>query len=148
MNDTMGLRAHKHIRRVLGALLAVATASAAPALIGLATFAWDGETFGSLLDFVAQLSVVLWSLVLLTAVIRFAGMRIYRGAAARTALVESAAARTALVESAAPSAAAPTTVGEIKQAHPAVGQLADAGLVRLDLLGSPARVLVDASTKA
>jgi len=39
--------------------------------------------FEGLLGFVAQLSMVLWSVVILTAIIRFIGIRIYRNGAAR-----------------------------------------------------------------
>lgn len=46
------------------------------------TFGRDGAMFESLLGFVAQLSLVLWSLVILTAVVRFVGMRMYRRSAA------------------------------------------------------------------
>lgn len=49
------------------------------------TFGRDGAMFESLLGFVAQLSLVLWSLVVLTAVIRFVGIRMYRRKAVRTA---------------------------------------------------------------
>lgn len=45
---------------------------------GQGTFGRDGAMFESLLGFVAQLSVVLWSLVILTAVVRFVGIRAYR----------------------------------------------------------------------
>ena len=55
-------------------------------LIGLETSGLDGQIFGSLLDFVALLSMVLWSLVILTAVIRFVGIRIFKRAASRSAL--------------------------------------------------------------
>ncbi|MDF2048449.1 hypothetical protein [Arthrobacter sp. Cr_A7] len=54
------------------------------------TFGRDGAMFEGLLGFVAQLSVVLWCLVVFTAVIRFVGIRIYRRAA-RAALVEEVA---------------------------------------------------------
>ncbi len=48
-----------------------------------ATFGRDGAMFESLLGFVAQLSLVLWSVVTLTVVIRFIGIRFYRRAARR-----------------------------------------------------------------
>ena len=57
------------------------------------TFGRDGAMFEGLLGFVAQLSIALWSLVILTTVIRFVGMRIYRRAAARKAPVEPLAVR-------------------------------------------------------
>lgn len=52
------------------------------------TFGRDGAMFEGLLGFVAQLSLGLWSLVILTAIVRFVGMRIYRHSAARQPLVE------------------------------------------------------------
>ncbi len=59
------------------------------AVTAQATFGRDGAMFNGLLGFVAQLSVVLWSLVILTAVIRFVGIRIYRrGAPVPTATAE------------------------------------------------------------
>ena len=70
------------------------------AVTAQATFGRDGAMFEGLLGFVAQLSVVLWSLVILTAVIRFVGIRMYRHGAARTALAETVA----------PSAAVPAAV--------------------------------------
>ncbi|THJ67358.1 hypothetical protein E8P82_04420 [Arthrobacter echini] len=42
------------------------------------TFGRDGAMFESLLGFVAELSIVLWSLVILTVLLRFVGVRIYR----------------------------------------------------------------------
>ncbi|MDQ0768142.1 hypothetical protein QF031_000891 [Pseudarthrobacter defluvii] len=56
-----------------------------------ATFGRDGAMFESLLGFVAQLSLVLWSLVTFTVVIRFVGIRFYRRAA-RKALARLASA--------------------------------------------------------
>ncbi len=73
------------------------------AVTAQATFGRDSAMFESLLGFVAQLSVGLWSLVVLTAVIRFVGIRIYRRSAARPALVEKAV----------PSAAVPAGLGHI-----------------------------------
>lgn len=81
------------------------------------TFGRDGAMFESLLGFVAQLSLVLWGLVMLTAVIRFVGIRIYRRGVAVTAPVETVASSAAV---------------------PAAGQLTDAGLARLGPLGSTA----------
>lgn len=98
------------------------------AVTAQATFGRDSAMFESLLGFVAQLSVVLWSLVTLTVVIRFVGIRIYRRGAARTALVETVA----------PTTSVPTTTAEIDLVQPAAGQLTDAGLVRLGLFGSTA----------
>ncbi|RKR20722.1 hypothetical protein [Arthrobacter oryzae] len=57
------------------------------AVTAQATFGRDGAMFNGLLGFVAQLSVVLWGLVILTAVFRFVGIRIYRRGGARTRLV-------------------------------------------------------------
>lgn len=59
-------------------------------LAAQATFGRDGAMFESLLGFVAQLSMVLWSLVILTAVFRFLGIRIYRKGARRAATRETA----------------------------------------------------------
>lgn len=61
------------------------------AVTAQATFGRDGAMFERLLGFVAQLSGVLWGLVILTAVIRFVGIRIYRSRAAATPLIETAA---------------------------------------------------------
>jgi hypothetical protein len=75
-----------------------------------ATFGRDGAMFEGLLGFVAQLSVVLWSLVILTAAIRFVGMRIYRRGAARTAVVETAHLTAAMPTSATGTAPTPQAV--------------------------------------
>ena len=103
------------------------------AVAAQSTFGRDGAMFESLLDFVAQLSLVLWILVTLTAVMRFVGIRIYRRSAARIARVET-------VAPAAPvsAAAVPTTTPEIDLVQPAAGQLTDGGLVRLGVFGSTA----------
>lgn len=103
------------------------------AVTGQATFGRDGAMFESLLGFVAQLSVVLWSLVILTAVIRFVGIRIYRRGAAGTALVETLASSAAV-----PAGAVPTNPAMIDLVQPAADQMTDAGLVRLGLFGSTA----------
>ncbi|MFI7583243.1 hypothetical protein ACH9DO_05555 [Kocuria sp. M1N1S27] len=58
---------------------------------GQVTFGRDAAMFESLLSFVAQLSVVLWTLVLFTLVIRFVGIFMYRHGAARTAVVRAVA---------------------------------------------------------
>lgn len=58
---------------------------------GQVTFGRDAAMFESLLGFVAQLSVVLWAVVLFTLVIRFIGIFMYRRGAARTALVHAVA---------------------------------------------------------
>jgi hypothetical protein len=104
------------------------------AVTAQATFGRDGAMFESLLGFVAQLSVVLWGLVIFTAVIRFVGIRIYRRGAGRTALVETVAPSAAV-----PTAAVPTTTAESDRVQPAAGQLTDGGLVRLGLFGSTGR---------
>ena len=98
------------------------------AMAAPATFGRDGAMFESLLGFVAQLSWVLWGLVVLTAVIRFFGIRIYRRGAARTAPVATGAS----------SAAVPAAAGVVDLVQPAAGQLTDAGLVRLGPFGSTA----------
>lgn len=83
------------------------------------TFGRDGAMFEGLLGFVAQLSVALWSLVILTAVIRFVGMRIYRHAAARRALVEPEAAPIAAVPATAvTSAKVPLGAPRTRRAEP------------------------------
>ncbi|WP_457945852.1 hypothetical protein ACTAQI_11020 [Pseudarthrobacter sp. alpha12b] len=69
-------------------LLSLAVPAALPAE---ATFGRDGAMFESLLGFVAQMSLVLWSLVTVTVVIRFVGIRFYRRSA-RRALARIAAA--------------------------------------------------------
>ncbi len=56
-------------------------------LVGLEVPGWDVETLRSLLGFVAQLSTVLWSLVILTLIMRFVGVMAYKRAAAHKALV-------------------------------------------------------------
>jgi hypothetical protein len=92
-----------------------------------ATFGRDGAMFQSLLGFVGQLSVVLWGLVFLTAIIRFVTIPIYRRGAARTALVESAAPSVVV-----PTTPVPTTAGVIDLVQPAAGeatQLTAAGQV-------------------
>ncbi|WP_426763813.1 hypothetical protein ACP3TD_15105 [Pseudarthrobacter sp. 1G09] len=56
-----------------------------------ATFGRDGAMFEGLLDFVAQLSLVLWGLVVFTVVIRFVGVGMYRRGATRRALAAALA---------------------------------------------------------
>jgi hypothetical protein len=55
------------------------------------TFGRDGAMFEGLLGFVAQLSMVLWGLVILTTIIRFVGIWLYRRGAARAALAAAGA---------------------------------------------------------
>ena len=76
------------------------------------TFGRDGAMFESLLGFVAQLSLVLWALVLLTTVMRSFGMRVYRRGVGRASVVETS--------------------------EPSPAMAADSGLTRLGLLGTPA----------
>ena len=97
------------------------------ALSAQATFGRDGAMFESLLGFVAQLSVVLWGLVIFTVVIRFVGVWIYRRSAARTARVAAAVATTTAVQ-------------------PAAAQLTDAGMVRLGLFRPTPSVKVQRRT--
>lgn len=68
-----------------------------------ATFGRDGAMFDSFVGFIAQLSLVLWVLVVLTIIVRFVGIRIYRDttratpakiAAVRSLQVQSPTART------------------------------------------------------
>ncbi|MGO4857983.1 hypothetical protein [Arthrobacter sp. 2MCAF14] len=73
-----------------------------------ATFGRDAAMFESLLGFVAQLSVVLWSLVVLTAVFRFVCIRIYRRGSSRTAPAETVASSAAV-----PAITVPTTTAPI-----------------------------------
>jgi hypothetical protein len=55
------------------------------------TFGRDGAMFEGLLGFVAQLSMALWGLVILTTIIRFVGIWLYRRGAARAALAAAGA---------------------------------------------------------
>lgn len=65
-------------------------------LVGQATFGRDAAMFESLTGFVAQLSVMLWILVILTAMIRFVGLRIYGRSTPHTADGRTVAARAAI----------------------------------------------------
>jgi hypothetical protein len=93
------------------------------AVVAQATFGRDGAMFEGLLDFVAQLSVVLWGMVFLTVVLRFVGIRIYRYGAARRARLQSVAPSPAVPA----SAVTATTTGTDAELVP--GDPADAGLV-------------------
>jgi hypothetical protein len=62
------------------------------------TFGRDGAMFEGLLGFVAQLSMVLWGLVILTTIIRFVGIWLYRRGAARAALAAAGAPAGAYVQ--------------------------------------------------
>lgn len=90
--------------------------------LGQGTFGRDSAMFESLIGFVAELSLVLWALVVLTVVIRFVGMRFYRRDAVGTALVAGTAPGTALESAAMPSMRART--GRIQPA--AVAEFAGA----------------------
>lgn len=123
------------------------------ALIAQATFGRDSAMFEGLLGFVAQLSVGLWALVILTVVMRFVGVGMYRrGArrrAARAALAETvapiaavpaAAVPSAVVPTAAvPTAVVPTTTAVIDLVQPAAVQLTAA----LQLTGSVTNATFD-----
>ncbi|WP_247829019.1 hypothetical protein [Arthrobacter antioxidans] len=54
------------------------TSTAGVSVAAPGTFGRDGAMFEGLLDFVAQLSLVLWTVVIVTVIIRFIGIRIYR----------------------------------------------------------------------
>lgn len=108
------------------------------AVTAQATFGRDGAMFESLLGFVAQLSLVLWGLVILTAIIRFVGIRIYRRGAPTPALVGTVAPSAAVPTPAVPAPAVPAATAEVDLVQPAAGQLTDAELVRLGLFGSTA----------
>ncbi len=73
-----------------------------------ATFGRDTAMFEGLLDFVAQLSVGLWGLVILTVVFRFVGIWMYRRGAARRSRVAALAAAAAVVPTVVPSTTAAT----------------------------------------
>jgi type IV secretory pathway TrbD component len=128
------------------------------ALSAQATFGRDGAMFESLLGFVAQLSVVLWGLVIFTVVIRFVAVWIYRRSAARTARVAAVVASsdsaptTAVATTTAapvPAAAVATTTAAVATTaavQPAAPQLTDAGMVRLGLFRSTPSMKVQRRT--
>jgi type IV secretory pathway TrbD component len=94
-------------------------------LIAQATFGRDSAMFEGLLGFVAQLSVVLWGLVILTVIMRFVGVAMYRRGARRRA------ARATLVDTltpgaAVPAAAVPAITAVVDLVQPAAVQLSDA----------------------
>jgi preprotein translocase subunit YajC len=94
-------------------------------LIAQATFGRDSAMFEGLLGFVAQLSVVLWGLVILTVIMRFVGVAMYRRGARRRA------ARASLVDTltpgaAVPAAAVPAITAVVDLVQPAAVQLSDA----------------------
>jgi hypothetical protein len=74
-------------------------------VVAQATFGRDGAMFESLLGFVAQLSLVLWGLVVFTAIIRFVGIRIYRRGISRPGPIENVVSSTAFPPAAADKAA-------------------------------------------
>ncbi|ACL40762.1 hypothetical protein Achl_2797 [Pseudarthrobacter chlorophenolicus A6] len=90
-----------------------------------ATFGRDGAMFEGLLDFVAQLSLVLWGLVVLTVVIRFVGVGLYRRGATRRALAAALAPPVLTSVVIAPPALAPEA---LSPEAPAPGALMPAGL--------------------
>jgi hypothetical protein len=73
----------------------ISTTAAESAVLAAPTFGRDGVMFQNLLEFVAQLSLVLWSVVIVTVVIRFVGVRIYRPRHARRTALGSSAGTTA-----------------------------------------------------
>jgi hypothetical protein len=109
------------------------TGTESVSVLAQATFGRDGAMFESLLDFVAQLSVVLWGLVIFTVVIRFVGVGIYRRGARRRA-ARSALAETMATSAAVPAAAVPNPAAVIDLVQPAAGQLASAVLVPAELV--------------
>jgi hypothetical protein len=109
------------------------TGTESVSVLAQATFGRDGAMFESLLDFVAQLSVVLWGLVIFTVVIRFVGVGIYRRGARRRA-ARSALAETMATSAAVPAAAVPTPAAVIDLVQPAASQLASAVLVPAELV--------------
>lgn len=62
-----------------------------PAMPGISFFGVEGATFQGLLGFVGNVSVVLWALVLVTAIGRFIGVSMYRRASNRRASIEGQA---------------------------------------------------------
>ena len=104
-------------------------------LLAQATFGRDGAMFEGLLGFVSQLSVVLWGVVLLTVVMRFVGIGLYRRGARRRA------ARMALVQAEAPSDAAPAAAVSTSSA---TVDLVQPSALQLTGVGQPA----DAATNA
>jgi hypothetical protein len=85
-----------------------------------ATFGRDSAMFEGLLDFVAQLSVGLWGLVIITVVMRFVGVWMYRHGAARRAR------RAAMASSAAIVPAVMSTITPAKETVPAAMAATDA----------------------
>jgi hypothetical protein len=98
------------------------------AVTAQATFGRDGAMFEGLLGFVAQLSLVLWSVVVFTVIVRFVGIRMYRHSAARAARARTAAPSAALpaitLSTAVPVITAVLDVVQPAASHPAAAQLA------------------------
>ncbi|MFC8411612.1 hypothetical protein [Arthrobacter sp. NPDC057259] len=114
------------------AAVAVTTAIAVPAET---TFGRDGALFEALLGFVAQMSLVLWALVIFTVLIRFVGIRVYRRAARRGAARQAAV--VAPVDSPAdllPPAVTAVIDAAVDAAQPAVSAVIDAAV---DLIQPP-----------
>lgn len=86
---------------------------------GQVTFGRNAAMFDNLIGFVAELSLVLWTLVLFTLVIRFIGIHMYRRGAARMAFVSAVA-----PSETAPASATPSTFDENSQPVEASAPLA------------------------
>ena len=99
-----------------------------------ATFGRDGALFEALLGFVAQLSLVLWAVVIFTVFLRFVGIRIYRRAAKRAAASQAVSSTVELpapVEAPidlVPPAVADVIDAAIEAAQPAVSAVIDAAI--------------------
>lgn len=94
------------------------------------TFGRDGALFEALLGFVAQLSLVLWALVIFTVFLRFVGIRIYRRAAKRAAASQSAASGSSMPApvDAPIDVIPPAVAAAIEAAQPAVSAVIDAAI--------------------
>ncbi|HET8879211.1 MAG TPA: hypothetical protein VFN00_07140 [Arthrobacter sp.] len=98
------------------------------------TFGRDGALFEALLGFVAQLSLVLWALVIFTVFLRFVGIRIYRRAAKRAAASQSATSGSSIPApldapiDVVPPAVAAVIDAAIEAAQPAVSAVIDAAI--------------------
>lgn len=100
------------------------------------TFGRDGALFEALLGFVAQMSLVLWALVIVTVLFRFVGIRVYRRAARRGA-ARQAAVVASPVDSPAdllPPAVTAVIDAAVEAAQPAVNAVIDAAV---DLIQPP-----------
>jgi hypothetical protein len=84
-----------------------------------ATFGRDSALFEGLVDFVAQLSVGLWALVVLTVVVRFVGIWMYRRGADRKARVVALTTSAAVVPTVVPVNTLNTVNAATKDAVPA-----------------------------